>query len=55
VIRVPEGDLTPALFERDTGDRLFIRPKMLGTYLLPELDDDMTIILHQPALEFLPT
>ncbi len=44
VIRVPEGDLTPALFERVTGDRLFIRPKMLGTYLLPELDDDMTII-----------
>ena len=44
VIRVPEGDLTPALFERNAGDRLFVRPKMMGTYLLPQLNDDTTII-----------
>ncbi|MDP6399481.1 MAG: hypothetical protein QGH58_03840 [Arenicellales bacterium] len=45
IIRVPEGDLTPILFEQGEGGRLFVRPKMLGTYLLPDLDPEMTMIL----------
>ena len=45
IIRVPEGDLTPILFDQNEGDRLFVRPKMVGTYLLPKLDADMTLIL----------
>ena len=45
IIRVPEGDLTPILFDQSEGDRLFVRPKMVGTYLLPKLDADMTLIL----------
>jgi len=45
IIRVPEGDLTPVLFEQGEGDRLFVRPKMVGTYLLPELHPEMTMIL----------
>ena len=45
IIRVPEGDLTPILFEQGEGDRLFVKPKMVGTYLLPELHPEMTIIL----------
>ena len=45
IIRVPEGDLTPLLFDQGEGDRLFVRPKMVGTYLLPELRPDMTMIL----------
>ena len=45
IIRVPEGELTPLLFERVAGERLYLRPKMLGSYLLPELHGDMTVIL----------
>ena len=45
IIRVSEGDLTPILFDQNKGDRLFVRPKMVGTYLLPKLDADMTLIL----------
>ena len=45
IIRVSEGDLTPLLFNQVEGSRLFVRPKMVGTYLLPELRHDMTIIL----------
>ena len=45
IIRVSEGNLTPILFDQDEGDRLFVRSKMIGTYLLPELDVDMTVIL----------
>ena len=45
IIRVPEGHLTPILFEQGEGDRLFVKPKMVGTYLLPELHPEMTIIL----------
>jgi len=32
IIRVPEGGLTLPLFEQSAGDRLYVRPKMLGTY-----------------------
>ena len=45
IIRVPEGDFTPILFNQNEGDRLFVRPKMVGTYLLPKLDVGMTLIL----------
>jgi len=45
IIHVPEGELTPLLFNLTEGDRLFLRPKMLGSYLLPKLDPDMSIIL----------
>lgn len=45
VIRVPEGELTPILFEQREGDRIYVRPKMVGTYLLPELDTNTTMIL----------
>lgn len=45
VIRVPEGELTPILFEQNEGDRIYVRPKMVGTYLLPDLDPEMTMIL----------
>jgi len=45
VIRVPEGELTPILFEQQAGDRIYVRPKMVGTYLLPDLDANMTMFL----------
>ena len=45
IIRVPEGEFTPLLFEQKEGDRIYVRPKMVGTYLLPDLDSEMTMIL----------
>ena len=54
VVLVPEGNLTPLLFRKVRGDRLFLNRKMYGNYTLPALRDDMTIILASTGTGIAP-
>ena len=45
VILVPEGSLTPRLFQLQMGDRLWLSPKITGKFTIEEIPEDANLVL----------
>jgi len=52
--KVPNGELTPKLFNLQVGDRLYITPKVFGHYTLPELSGNETLIFTSTGTGLAP-